>query len=94
MVGSISSTTDLTALVIGWRDGKWRVLPTFWLPIEGLRDKAAADRVPYDEWHARGFLQATPGKTVSYEFVAGHLRNFSSDTIFKSLPSIGGTSSI
>ena len=71
----LSSTTDLTALVlIGWRDGKWRVQPTFWLPIEGLRDKATADRVPYDEWHARGFLQATPGKTVSYEFVARHLR--------------------
>ena len=71
----LSSTTDLTALVlIGWRDGKWRVQPTFWLPIEGLRDKATADRVPYDEWHARGYLLASPGKTVSYEFVAAHLR--------------------
>ena len=71
----LSSTTDLTALVlIAWINGKWRVQPTFWLPSEGLRDKATADRVPYDEWHARGYLQATPGKTVSYEFVAVHLR--------------------
>ena len=45
----LSSTTDLTALVlIGWVNGKWRVLPTFWLPSEGLSDKAAVDRVPYD----------------------------------------------
>ena len=62
----LSSTTDLTALVlIGWRDGKWRVQPTFWLPSEGLSDKAVADRVPYDLWHGQGHLQATPGKTVS-----------------------------
>ena len=72
----LSSTTDLTALVlIGWRDSKWRVQPTFWLPSEGLSEKAVADRVPYDLWHGQGHLQATPGKTVSYEFVAGHLRN-------------------
>jgi len=30
--------------------------------------------VPYDLWRARGFLQTTPGKTISYEFVANHLR--------------------
>jgi phage terminase large subunit-like protein len=71
----LSATSDLTALVlIGKRDGIWRVHPTFWLPEEGLRERSQADRVPYDLWRARGFLQVTPGKTVSYEFVAAHLR--------------------
>jgi phage terminase large subunit-like protein len=71
----LSEVADLTALVlIGWRDGKWRVEPTFWLPSEGLSDKATRDRVPYDMWRAQGHLQVTPGKTVSYEFVAQHLR--------------------
>jgi len=71
----LSAVSDLTALVlIGWRGGKWHVQPTFWLPIEGLSERAAADRVPYDLWHAQGHLQATPGKTMSYEFVAHHLR--------------------
>ena len=71
----LSEVADLTALVlIGWRDGKWRVEPTFWLPAEGLSDKATRDRVPYDMWRAEGHLQVTPGKTVSYEFVAHHLR--------------------
>jgi phage terminase large subunit-like protein len=70
----LSEVSDLTALVlIGWRDRKWRVLPTFWLPSEGLADKAIRDRVPYDLWRSQGFLQTTPGKTVSYEFVANHL---------------------
>jgi phage terminase large subunit-like protein len=71
----LSSTADLTSLIlIGWRDGKWHVHPTFWLPLEGLSEKAAADHVPYDLWHSQGHLQATPGRTVSYEYVAYHLR--------------------
>jgi phage terminase large subunit-like protein len=71
----LSATTDLTALVlIGRRDGKWHVHPTFWLPFEGLSEKSIADHVPYDLWHSQGHLQATPGKTVSYEYVAHRLR--------------------
>jgi phage terminase large subunit-like protein len=71
----LSATMDLTALVlIGWRNGKWHVHPTFWLPSEGLSEKAAADHVPYDLWHSQGHLQVTPGRTVSYEYVAHHLR--------------------
>jgi len=71
----LSSVSDLTALIlIGWRDRKWHVQPTFWLPSEGLAEKAVAERVPYDLWHAQGHLQLTPGKSVSYEFVAHYLR--------------------
>src|SRR5262252_1884599 len=71
----LSEVADLTCLVlIGWRDGKWHVEPTFWLPAEGWSEKATADRLPYDLWRAQGYLQATPGRTVSYEFVANHLR--------------------
>jgi phage terminase large subunit-like protein len=71
----LSAVSDLTALVlIGWRAGKWHVQPTFWLPTEGLAEKALTERVPYDLWHGKGYLQLTPGKTVSYEFVAHYLR--------------------
>jgi phage terminase large subunit-like protein len=71
----LSEVADLTALVlIGWRDRKWHVQPTFWLPSEGLSEKTIADRLPYDLWRAQGYLQTTPGRTVSYEHVADHLR--------------------
>jgi phage terminase large subunit-like protein len=71
----LSEVADLTALVlIGWRDGKWHVQPTFWLPSEGLSEKTIADRLPYDLWRTQGYLQTTPGRTVSYEHVADHLR--------------------
>lgn len=71
----LSSVSDLTALVlIGEQDGEWDVEPTFWLPENGLLEKARADRVPYDVWQQQGFLQATPGASVSYDFVAQYLR--------------------
>ena len=42
--------------------------PTFWLPSEGLYDKARADRIPYELW------ETTPGPAVAYEYIAWHLR--------------------
>ena len=67
----LSSVADLTALVlIGKKDRVWQVHPTFWLPSDGLREKAKKDRVPYDKWHEEGFLETTSGNTVSYEYVA------------------------
>lgn len=76
----LSEVSDLTALVlIAPKDGVWQVKPTFWLPADGLRDKAKADRVPYDVWNkpnedGERFLEAPPGPTIDYEFVAHHLR--------------------
>ena len=71
----LSSVSDLTALVlIGELEGEWDVEPTFWLPEQGLAEKSRQDRVPYDLWHKQGFLQATPGASISYDFVAQYLR--------------------
>lgn len=73
----LSAVNDLTAFVpIGKVDGVWNVRPTFWLPGEGLEEKARKDRVPYDLWHEQGHLQAAPGKSVDYEFVAAFLWSF------------------
>ena len=70
----LSATTDLTALVlIGKKNNLWHIHPTFWLPSEGLAEKARADRVPYDRWHQEGYLQTTPGASVHYEYVANYL---------------------
>jgi phage terminase large subunit-like protein len=72
----LSEVSDLTALVLIWRDpvsGEVSVKPTFWLPSEGLADKSARDRETYDLWAAQGFLETTPGPTVSYEYIAQYL---------------------
>lgn len=73
----LSSVNDLTAFVpIASVDGTWQVSPTFWLPREGLEEKAKKDRVPYDVWFGSGHLLAAPGKSVDYEFVAMFLWGF------------------
>jgi phage terminase large subunit-like protein len=75
----LSSTADLTAFVpIAWVNEGWDIKPTFWLPGEGLGEKARADRVPYDLWSEEGYLNTTPGRSVEYEFVAKWLWDFCS----------------
>lgn len=71
----LSAVTDLTAaVVVGLYDGAWQVWPTFWLPEDGLRDRAREDRVPYDIWHKQGLLETVPGRSIDYAFIAHWLR--------------------
>lgn len=71
----LSEVADLTALVLGGlSESIWQVHPTFWLPGEGLTEKARADRTPYDVWAKQGHLIAIEGaKSIEYEYVAKHL---------------------
>lgn len=70
----LSETTDLCAFVVEAKvDALWHVKPTFWLPDEGLVDKAKTERVPYDLWHEQGYLATTPGRSIEYEWVAEYL---------------------
>lgn len=64
----LSEVADLTCGLLLTEDGD--IEPTFWLPAEGLAEKARADRVPYDVWHRQGFLKTTPGRAIEYEYVA------------------------
>lgn len=68
----LSSVNDLTALVLVSEDGD--VVPTFWLPAEGLAEKSRADRVPYDVWRDNELLETTPGRSIEYEYIAYVLR--------------------
>ena len=74
----LAATQDLTAHVAIAQvvPGRWDIRPTFWLPAVGLREKSAADRVPYDVWNRSGFLETTPGQSVEYEWVAKQLYDF------------------
>lgn len=65
----LSSTQDLTALVLLFEptpaDPQWRMLVWFWLPEEGLYEKAEKDRVPYLAWVEAGYLETTPGRAIN-----------------------------
>jgi phage terminase large subunit-like protein len=71
----LSEVRDLTAFVMIGKIGRiWHVHPTFWLPSQGLAEKAQQDRIPYDLWYDQGFLRTTPGASISYEYIADFLR--------------------
>jgi phage terminase large subunit-like protein len=71
----LSARNDLTALVLVGRgeDGVWDSQSHFFVPEAGIKDRALRDRAPYDLWHEQGYLTATPGATVDYEWVARRL---------------------
>ncbi len=76
----LSAKNDLTALVLTCRDGDGvtHVLPYFWCPKEGLRERAERDRTPYDVWVKQGCLNATPGSIIDYGFVAHEIKKLMS----------------
>jgi phage terminase large subunit-like protein len=67
----LSSTTDLTALVLVFPmdDGAVQVLPFFWIPEATARRAEVRDRVPYTTWAAQGLVTLTPGDAVDYGFI-------------------------
>ncbi len=75
----LSAARDLTALVLAFPDddGAFDILPFFWLPREGLREKEDEDRVPYTTWVRQGHLETTPGPSVDYGYVVHRLREIS-----------------
>jgi phage terminase large subunit-like protein len=40
-----------------------------YLPKENLVDRVRRDKVPYDLWIERGFITATPGDVIDYDFI-------------------------
>ncbi len=68
----LSGKNDLTALVFDAEDedGVHDILSFFWVPGEGLKEKEKRDRAPYCTWRDQGFIEAKPGKTIDYGWVA------------------------
>jgi phage terminase large subunit-like protein len=75
----LSGSRDLTAEAFvveeGSRDGKpiYAAWVEGWTPEETVRERARADRAPYDVWVNEGFLRTTPGSFVKMQFPAAHL---------------------
>jgi phage terminase large subunit-like protein len=75
----LSSTTDLCALVaVSAIDGD-RVACWFWKPGDLIPEHETRDRVPYAAWVAEGYLEAPPGRSIDYGFVAQRLAELASE---------------
>ena len=66
----LSTTTDISALVLVFPgEERYDVLPLFWVPQEGARQRERRDRVPYGQWIRDGHMEATPGEVVDYDVI-------------------------
>lgn len=69
----LSSTTDVTAFILVFppqADGDAvQILCRFFIPEDNMYERIRRDRVPYDVWVRQGFITATPGNVVDYEYV-------------------------
>lgn len=69
----LSSTLDITALVLVFpplEPGEpYYVLCRFWVPEEAMRERSRKDKVPYEAWVREGFIEATPGNVIDYNYI-------------------------
>ncbi|MCL2072001.1 MAG: terminase large subunit, partial [Oscillospiraceae bacterium] len=72
----LASTNDIAAFVLVFpprikdgERGEYFVLPHFWIPEENMKQRVKKDRVSYDKWVRDGFLEATEGNIIYYDFI-------------------------
>ena len=69
----LSSTGDITALVLIFpprdENEKYVLLPYFWIPEETIPRRVKANSVPYDIWEKQGYIMATEGNVIHYDFI-------------------------
>lgn len=69
----LASSDDIAAFVLVFPpdepNGKYYVLPYFWIPEENMARRVKKDHVPYDKWAMQGYLQTTEGNIIYYDFI-------------------------
>jgi phage terminase large subunit-like protein len=69
----LSSKVDLTCYLKLFfptdEDPLWIIIPEFYVPGDNVADRVSKDRVPYDVWIREGFINATPGNVIDYDFI-------------------------
>jgi phage terminase large subunit-like protein len=77
----LASSTDIAAFVAVHLDdqGNFNVFPYFWVPEEQIELRSRRDHVPYDVWVKQGYITATPGNVIDYEFIRHQMIDFGSE---------------
>ena len=69
----LSSTGDITAFVLMFPprtpEEKYVMLPFFWIPEDTIPIRVRRASVPYDVWYQQGYLNATEGNVIHYDFI-------------------------
>jgi phage terminase large subunit-like protein len=75
----LSAVIDLTALVAVSAEGGNRVAGWFWKPEDVLEEHERRDNAPYKLWANQGWLEAVPGRTINYGYVANRIAEIRMD---------------
>lgn len=73
----LSTTTDVSALI--WvfeplpNKDVYPVLCRFFIPGENIPERVRRDRVPFDAWVRAGYVTATPGNVIDYEWILSQI---------------------
>lgn len=72
----LASTTDIAAFVLLFpkEDGKFDVLCRFFIPEDSMRERARKDRVPYITWVRDGYITATSGNIIDYNYIEKQIK--------------------
>jgi len=70
----LATSDDIAAFVLAFPPdnpdkGEYVVLPFFWIPRENMERRVKSNHVQYAKWEAAGFLEATEGNIIHYDFV-------------------------
>jgi phage terminase large subunit-like protein len=74
----LSSTQDLTALVLYFPEDGGAVLPFFWVPRDRLQEREHTDRVPYATWYKQGLIESPQGRAIDRLAIIGRLAELAS----------------
>ncbi|MDD2772996.1 MAG: terminase large subunit [Elusimicrobiales bacterium] len=82
----LSSTTDITALVLAFPiDGAVKLLPFFWIPADNLHERSNHDHVPYELWVKQGLINATAGNVIDYGFIVAKITELRKQYVLKEI---------
>lgn len=73
----LASKIDIAAFlaVIPAADSaSYDLLSRFWVPHDTMLERSRTDRVPYDAWVRDGWMTATPGNVIDYDFIEAEIK--------------------
>lgn len=76
----LSTNKDLTVLIALFppteSDDQYRILCAFFCPEDNIPERSKSDKVNYDIWAEDGYITATPGKVVNYDYLLERLEQW------------------
>lgn len=79
----LSSTRDIAAFSMLFppcdNHSTYRQISRYYCPEEAIKERSRKDRVPYEQWVKDGWLIATPGNVIDYDYIENDIYQAAED---------------